>query len=173
MSSSSVDIINNMYRFPSRLFLAGGGEMSSQEGTTQRDPLDMPFYAVSISIIIYFLRSEFESVKQVWLADDATAARDLHSLLHFLNRFIIEGATYGYYVNPGKYWLILKNETDLNKANDLFQDLEIQITTEGQRLLGAVIGAESFKEEYVANLISTWCLEFQLAPAVYRCHIIL
>ena len=161
-------IINNMYRFPSRLFLAGEGEMSSQEGTTQGDPLDMPFYAVSISIIIYFLRSEFESVKQVWLADG-----DLHSLLHFLNRFIIEGATYGYYVNPGNYLLILKNETDLNKANDLFQDLEIQITTDGQRLLGAVIGAESFKEEYMANLVSTWCLEFQLAPAVYRCHIIL
>ena len=158
--------INNTYRFPSRLFLAGGGEMSSQEGTTQGDPLDMPFYTVSISIIIYFLRSEFESVKQVWLADDATAAGDLHSLLHFLNRFIIEGAKYGYYVNPGKSWLILKNETDLNKANDLFQDLEIQITTEGHRLLGAVIGAESFKEEYVANLVSTWCLELKKLSSI-------
>ena len=117
--------IINTYRLPSRLFLAAGGEMPSQEGTTQGDPLAMPFYAVSISIIIYFLRSEFESVKQVWLADDATAAEDLYSLLHFLNRLIIEGAKYGYYVNPGKPWLILKNETDLNKANDLFQDLEI------------------------------------------------
>ena len=158
--------IINTYRLPSRLFLVGGGEMSSQEGTTQGDPLAMPFYAVSISIIIYFLRSEFESEKQVWLADDATAAGDLHSLLHFLNRLIIEGAKYGYYVNPGKSWLILKNETDLNKANDLFQDLEIQITTEGQRLLGAVIGAESFKEEYVANLVSTWCLELEKLSSI-------
>ena len=105
-------------------------------------------------------------MKQVWLADDATAARDLHSLLYFLNRLIIEGAKYGYYVNPGKSWLILKNETDLNKASDLFQDLEIQITTEGQRLLGAVIGAESFKEEYVANLVSTWCLELEKLSSI-------
>ena len=57
-------------------------------------------------------------MKQVWLADDATAAGDFHSLLHFFNRLIIEGAKYGYYVNPGKSWLILKNETDLNKANE-------------------------------------------------------
>ena len=157
--------IINTYRLPSRLFLGGGGEISSQEGTTQGDPLAMLFYAVSISIIIYFLRSEFESVKQVWLADDATAARDLHSLLHFFNRSII-GAKYGYYVNPGKSCLILKNDSDLNKANDLFQDLEIQITIEGQRLLGAVIGAESFKEEYVANLVSTWCLELEKLSSI-------
>ena len=151
--------IINTYRLPSRLFLEGGGEISQEDA--QADPLAMPFYAVLISIIIYFLRSEFESMKQVWLADDATAAGDLHSLLFFFNRLIIEGAKYGYSVNPGKSWLILKNETDLNKANDLFHDLKIQITTEGQRLLGAVIGAESFKEEYVANLVSTWCLELE------------
>ena len=158
--------IINTYRLPSRLFRAGGGEMSSLEGTTQGVPLDMPFYALSISIIIYFLQSEFESVKQVWLANDATAAGDLHSLLHFFNRLIIKGAKYGYYVNPGKSWLILNNETDLNKANDLFQDLDIQITTEGQRFLGAVIGAESFKEEYVAKSVSTWCLELEKLSTV-------
>lgn len=62
--------------------------MSSREGTTQGDSLVMPFYAVSISIIIYSLRTELESVKQVWLADDATAAGDLYSLLHFFNRLI-------------------------------------------------------------------------------------
>ena len=83
-------------------------------------------------------------MKQVWLADDATDHRRCEI----------------------RSWHILKNETDLNKANDLFQDLEIQITTEGQRLLGAVIGAESFKEEYVANLDSTWCLELEKLSSI-------
>jgi hypothetical protein len=33
-------------------------------------------------------------------------------------------------------------------------------TPEGQSLfIGAEIGEESFKEEYVANLVSTWCKE--------------
>ena len=151
---AALSIINNTYRLPSRLFLAGGGEMSSREGTTQGDSLFMPFHAVSISIIIYSLRTELESVKQVWLADDATAAGDLYSLLHFFNRLITEAAKYGYNVNPGKSRLILKNELDLIKANDPFKDHEIQITSEGQRLLGAVSFARSFKEEYEANLVS-------------------
>ena len=61
----------NTYRSPLRLFQPGGGELVSQGGTTQGDPLaiDIPFYLVSISILIYSLRIQFESVKQVWLAD--------------------------------------------------------------------------------------------------------
>ena len=125
--------IFNTYRVPSRLFLAGGGEMSSQEGTTQGDPLVMPFYAVSVSIIIYSLRTEPDSVKQVWLVDDGTAAGDLSYFLHFFNRFTIEGAKYGYYVNlvrllcqSWKSWIILKNYSNLKIANDLFnKDFEI------------------------------------------------
>jgi hypothetical protein len=62
---------------------------------------------------------QFQS--QVWLADDATAAGDLYSRFHFFNLLITEGANYGYNVNSGKSWVILKNETDLIiKANDLF-----------------------------------------------------
>ena len=45
--------IINTYRLPSRLFLEGGGEISQEDA--QGDPLAMPFYAVLIFIIIYFL----------------------------------------------------------------------------------------------------------------------
>ena len=36
----------NTYRAPSRLFIIGGGEIKSLEGTTQGDPLAMKFYAL-------------------------------------------------------------------------------------------------------------------------------
>ena len=36
-------ILINTYRFPSRLFITGGKELLSQEGTAQGDPLSMPF----------------------------------------------------------------------------------------------------------------------------------
>ena len=53
-------ILINTYRFPSRLFITGGKELLSQEGTTHVDPLSMPFYAVSTYILIMFVRIAFE-----------------------------------------------------------------------------------------------------------------
>ena len=61
----------NTYRSPSRLFICGGGEILSQEGTTQGDPLAMPWYSVNTSIMIQNLRAHCPMVKQVWLADDS------------------------------------------------------------------------------------------------------
>ena len=61
----------NTYRSPSRLFICGGGEILSQEGTTQGDSLAMPWYSVNTSIMIKNLRAHCPMVKQVWLADDS------------------------------------------------------------------------------------------------------
>ena len=61
----------------------GGGELRSQEGTTQGDPLAMPFYAISVMVLISFLHDAYDMVKQVWFADDSTAAGKLHALLAF------------------------------------------------------------------------------------------
>lgn len=38
----------------------------------------------------------------------------------------------------------------------------IHITTEGARHLGAAIGSHSFKEEYVADRVKTWCEELHV-----------
>ena len=43
---------NICHRNPARLFIAVGHEISSQEGTTQRDPLAMPLYPLSTTVII-------------------------------------------------------------------------------------------------------------------------
>ena len=61
----------NTYRSPSRLFICGGGEILSQEGTTQGDSLAMPWYSVNTSVMIQNLRAHCPMVKQVWLADDS------------------------------------------------------------------------------------------------------
>ena len=61
----------NTYQSPSRLFVCGDGEFLSQEGTTQGDPLPMPWYSVNTSIMIQSLRLHVPEVKQVWLADDS------------------------------------------------------------------------------------------------------
>ena len=53
----------NTYQYPSRLFIAGGGQLMSREGTIQEDPLAMPFYAIFTSLIISILSATFDSVK--------------------------------------------------------------------------------------------------------------
>ena len=62
-------ILINMYQISTRLFIVGGGEILSQEGTTQGDNLAMSFYALGTSVLIY----SYNNAKQIWLADDAAA----------------------------------------------------------------------------------------------------
>ena len=58
-------VLINTYRRPSRLFLVGGGEISSTEGTTQGDTLAMPFYGISTRPLINTLNYQTTQVHQV------------------------------------------------------------------------------------------------------------
>ena len=60
----------NVYRAPSDLVI-DGEVILSQEGTTQGNPLAMPFYALSTVPLISKLTSS--QARQVWYADDASA----------------------------------------------------------------------------------------------------
>ena len=63
----------NTYRLPTRLFVFGGQEMKSSEGTTQGDPLFMALYAINLQPLITRLDIT-SSTKQCWFADDASGA---------------------------------------------------------------------------------------------------
>ena len=92
----------NTYREPARLFMSGGQEIMSSEGTTQGDPLAMQFYALGTNPLLKFLQSNVPEVSQVWLADDATGAGKLPSLKAWWDLVISEGSKLGYHVNEGK-----------------------------------------------------------------------
>ena len=72
--------IINTFRSSSRLLISGGGEISSQEGTTQGDPLAMPWYAINTVHMITSLRASIPQVKQVWLADDSAGGGSIESV---------------------------------------------------------------------------------------------
>ena len=63
----------NTYRKSARLFITGGKEILSAEGTTQGDPLAMGLYALSVQPLITSL-GVASSTKQCWFADDACGA---------------------------------------------------------------------------------------------------
>ena len=66
----------NTYREPARLFIVGGQELGSSEGTTQGDPLAMNLYAISLQPLITRLEVK-SAASQCWYADDATGCGSL------------------------------------------------------------------------------------------------
>ena len=62
------------------MVIPGSGEISFCEDTTQGDPLAMSMYALGITPLISKLRQNIPTCKQVWYADDSTAAGSLYDL---------------------------------------------------------------------------------------------
>ena len=92
------------YRSPSRLFISGEGEIFSQEGTTQGDPLAMPWYAINTNYMISSHRVSIPQVKQVWLAaDDSAGGEGIESLYQWYESLCKEGV-FDYIVNGAKSW---------------------------------------------------------------------
>ena len=150
-------ILINTYRTPSRLFITGGGEIFSSEGTTQGDSLAMAFYGISVNPLLTRLEFNQTNVHQVWLADDATGAGTLQNLKLWWDKIIVEGGKFGYYVKPSKSWLVIKDPTKLAEAEILFADCPIRITSSGKRHLGAAIGSPDYKVTYMEEKVKEWC----------------
>ena len=149
-------VLINTYRNPARLIILGGGEILSLEGTTQGDTLAMAFYGLCTNPILQSLKKNKPSVYQVWLADDATGAGNLQDLKEWWDLIRAEGIKYGYYVKPSKSWIVLKNPEKLNECQEIFESSPINITVEGKRHLGAAIGSQIHKDEYIDNMIEKW-----------------
>ena len=152
-------ILINTYREPARLFIAGGKEIKSSEGTTQGDPLAMQFYALGTNPLIEHLRCNVPNVSQVWLADDASGAGKLNHLKEWWVQVKKEGSKLGYHVNEGKSWLILKRPEDIHLAKEIFHGTNINTTITGKRHLGAALGSEEFTAAYIKDKVSIWCDE--------------
>jgi hypothetical protein len=159
--------IVNTYRHPSRLFVCGGGEILSQEGITQGDPLAMPWYSVNTSLIIQNLRCNTSGVKQVWLADDSAGGGKITALYSWYKTLCDEGKKFGYHVNGSKSWLIVKSKTIASEAEHVFGE-EVNITCEGKRHLGAVVGSQGYKDEYCNEKIAQWKAEIETLSEIAK-----
>jgi hypothetical protein len=62
---------------------------------------------------------------------------------------------YGYFPKPSKTKLIVKNHQLFN-AEKIFAGSGVEITTEGERHLGAVVGSNAFKSAYINEKIDEW-----------------
>ena len=106
----------NCYATPARLFVMGGVEIKSCEGTTQGDPTDMPIYAICIlpllSAIVEQQSNEhaIERVKHVASIDDLTGGGSLIPFRKWWVSIIEYGPSIGYDAKASKSWLIVKEQ---------------------------------------------------------------
>ena len=94
--------------------------------------------------------------KQSWHADDSNAAGKLREIKKWWDTLLLYGPKYGYYPKAIKTVLIVKDPSLQNLAMEPFAGTGVQITLQGQRHLGAVIGSENYKNQYVSQKVEKW-----------------
>ena len=155
--------LHNTYQTPTRQYISGsenGNFIWSEEGATQGDNAAMAFYGLGTKPIINQL-NETSSATQVWYADDSSSCGTLDELKLWWEVICKIGPEYGYNPNANKTVLIVKHLTDLPKAKMLFTPLGVTVTSAGQRHLGAVVGTDSFREEYVKQKVQCWVKDIE------------
>ena len=149
-------IVVNSYRLNPNLFIDGEA-IQSREGITQGDPLAMVIYAIATLPLIRKIQNE---AKQSWYADDAAAGGSLSQLRKWWDNLNEAGPQFGYFPNPSKTWLIVKPQ-HWDKAEEMFKDTGIEMTTEGRRYLGGGIGRSGFLIDYVKEKVKQWVGEVE------------
>ena len=157
----------NTYGAPIRLLVSGGGEVMSQEGTCQGDPLAMALYAVAITPLIRRLQKSNPNVTQEWYADDDAAAGTLPRLRRYWRMLEELGPGYGYFPNAQKTVLLVKPDVYVN-AVEHFTGTDIQVVSSGSRYLGGAVGSQEFCQEHMARLADGWGEELRNLAALSK-----
>ena len=138
--------VKNCYNSPSRLFIIGGKELKSNEGTTQGDPVSMAIYGIGVTPIINTLidivvTSTESQVRVLAYAEDVSAAGKLDNLRKWWDTLTIIGPNFGYYPEPTKTWLVFRPYAS-QQTNEMFSRTKIKITSERHRYLRGTDGTE-------------------------------
>ena len=127
----------------------------SQEGTTQGDPLAMAMYSLGVVPLIMRM-SEIPFTRQIWYADDSSVCGSTDSLLSWWHRLIEVGPSLGYFPNPSKTWLLVKDDFK-QRAEEIFHDTGVSISSEGRPVLGSPLGtADVYISTWVQEKIKVW-----------------
>ena len=123
----------------------------------------MGMYALGTRGLINSLSEEIqqEQTVQVWFADDSTSGGSIEGVKKWWEHLKQTGPKYGYYPKPSKTHIIVKNPADSEKVKEMFGNEGIQVTAEGQRHIGAVIGSDRFKEEFVTKKVDNWVKDIE------------
>ena len=134
-------------------------------GTTQGDPAAMVIYAIAIIPLILMLveirMQDNNHTKTAAYADDLTVVGPIDQIRIWWNTLCRMDTKFGYFPEGSKSWIIVR-ENAKERAQTIFHNTKIKITTDGQRHLGAVIGTANFKKNCMKEKINQWIRELRI-----------
>ena len=161
---------SNLYQPKARLFVLGGAEIASSEGTTQGGPESMAIYALATVPLLNKLKStqpEQDPTRHAAYADDTIGAGKITNLRIWWDAICEYGPHFGYFINAEKSWIIIKPHQQA-EAENVFQGTGIKLTTDGQRHLGAALGSNMFREDFVNNLVEAWVKQISVLSKIAK-----
>ena len=126
----------------------------------------MALFALAMVPLIDKMSGE---VQQIWYADDTSAGDKMDGLRAWWDKITELGPEYGYFPNPAKTWLVVKEE-HLEAAQNKFEGLGIQLTTQGRQYLGAPIGSKEFVELSVKKKVDAWAANVEKLASIAKTH---
>ena len=117
----------------------------------------MSLYVISLQPLVTLLNSS-SLTKLCWYADDAVGAGPLRELRKWWDVLNEMGPSLGYYTNPRKCWLLTKQGKE-DAAREVFHNTAINISTQGQKHLGAVLGSRAYLDECVNGKVERWSIK--------------
>ena len=97
------------------------------------------------------------------------ACGSIESLLTWWRKLVQISPSFGYYPNPSKTWLLVKDGY-LDKAKDLFSDPGLSITCEGRPVLGSPLGTSEFISNWVQKKVVAWVGELLTQTELSKVH---
>ena len=125
----------------------------------------MAMYASGMLPLVHKLKATWHM--QVWFADDASAGGGASNLREWWDRLQSTRPLFGYHPNPSKTWLVVKPE-HCSAAEAHFEGTEVNISTQGQRYLGATLGSRPFVKEFVKKKVSSWIAEIESLSGIAK-----
>lgn len=93
---------------------------------------------------------------QNWYADDSACVGKIDNVKEWFDRLIREGSKIGYFPEPSKCYLIVKDVSHA-VAQRVFCNTNVKIVN-SHRFLGSVIGNDVEKKQYLKEKVSGWIL---------------
>lgn len=98
-------------------------------------------------------------------AYDLSSAEKLNGSLRWWHGLVSLGPKMRYYLKPTKTWLIT-NPVRYESTKLVFQDTNINVTSDEKRHLGAVIGRPDYRQSYVETKVVEWVKQLALLSEI-------